>query len=264
LTFFSKDVNEMFFSKNINERKIPQKLVFMSKKIKAANIILNSYFRYERSHDRSVKKHILQGRLWSHIFGTHLKRDKVFWKCMEELPHYHKFRTAFRIRVICESHQQLIDAERLINIPQDEVLDALCIDKDIRRDLIFHNYGDYGFAGLNKSLEIIKELGGSEESFFDPNVLGSFYRQNMIEDFKLDAFGYEHTDCVSTRMGELSVSLDSSNCSFNLLENLGRFTEIFPDGYTLIDILLQQINVVVMFPEFYNFFTFLSLIIDLV
>jgi len=225
----------------------------MSKKVKAANIILKSYYRY---HDRSVKKHILQARLWPHIFGTHLKPDKVFWKCIQELPHYHKFRTAFRIRIICESHQQLIDAELLKNIPPDKVLEVLRINKDIRRDLVFHNYGDYGFAGLDKSLKLIKELGGSEESFFDPNVLGSFYRKNTIEDFKLDNFGYESTECVSTRMGELSVSLDSSNCLSNLIENFGRFTEILPDSFTLIELLVQQISVVLTCSEFYNFFTF--------
>ena len=87
-------------------------------------------------------------------------------------------------------------------------------------------------------------------------MLGSFYRKNTIEDFKLDDFGYEYTECVSSRMGELSVSLDSSNCLFNFIENLGRFTEIFPDGYTFIDFLLQQISVVLTCSEFYNFFTF--------
>ena len=135
------------------------------------------------------------------------------------------------------------------------MVEAELIDKQIRKDFIFHNYGDYGFAGLDKSLKLIKELGGSEESYFDPNIPGAFYRNDTIEDFK-----YDYSDNIST-ISDQSISLDSSNYVSNLIENLGRFTEIFPDGYTLIDFLLQQINVVVMCPEFYNFFT---LIIDLV
>ena len=247
--------------KTINERKIPQKLVFMNKKGKAADIILNSYYKYLRRTDRSVKKHLVQGRIWRHMFSVHKAPDKTFWKCMEELPYYHKFRSAFRVRIICESHQQLIDAERLTKIAPEDVLEALRINKDIRRDFIFHNYGDYGYAGLNNSLEIIKTLGGQEESYFDPNIPGAYFRHDIIEDFKLDDFGYDYTDCVSTRMGELSVSLDSSNCLFNLTENFSRFTEILPDSFTLIDLLVQQISVLLTCSEFYNFFT---LIIDLI
>ena len=214
-----------------HESKFFERMMFQRKHARVDSIIAESF----GVNDPSVDPQIHLFKIWDHKYGS------VFWKCMHELPYYHKFRTAFRTRLICESYQTLVEAK--------------VIDKQIRKDFIFHNYGDYGFAGLDKSLNLIKELGGSEESYFDPNIPGAYFRHDTIEDFK-----YDYSDSIST-ISDQSISLDSSNCLFNFIENLSRFTEIFPDGYTFIDFLLQQINVVVMCPEFYNFFT---LIIDLI